>query len=500
MKKIPIAFLAMAGWACAQGPSLPFPLTVTDFSHDYVKVAWDDFGIQPTTDKWSLQVKVKGDWDTTNTRVFSATTNTFGSLQEETTYEFRAVFRGVPSYTLTVTTPAAFSGSVTAMPAGTGELADDLLVGWDLEPGAVGYVVRYDLIASGPFGPPTGFVTRVINSGTIGQTTFEDLNSGSTYFVEVHALLPGDARTGWASPDANAVLGFPPPQNFNATRVEGAPVRLFYDQELGADTYTIERSEDNPDNFMFLASVLSNSIEYTDASADAQTHYYYRIRSNASNPTETSDWTYDDVWSSKPQPPGGVMALAQSDSEVLITWNEVPGVTEGYEVQRSESPFTVYETIGFSQTDGFLDGLDEDDPIAPGVTYRYRVISLSGDGLLGRVKNASTRQEDDKKHHEGAKLPVGPHATPDSLKEPQAGEEHLDHLNPSTTVVTTLAGNTPRKARLRNSSQLAFSSATGGRKWINTPRVRKESGDIVSTLATLVSVLGSSISPSVARG
>lgn len=387
-----LAILLLAPAARGQGgPTTAFPLTVINYSHDYVTVSWGDFGIQPTSADWSLQQKVKGDWDTVTNRSFHLTDGRFRNLTEETTYEFRVVFNGVASHTLVFTTPPAFSGTVSAGPAGADDLADDLLVSWDLEPGAVGYVVRYRLVTEPSF-VSVPFFTRVINSGSIASTTIADLVAGNTYYVEVHAQLPGAERTGWASPVDLAVLGFTPPENFNAARVAGAPVRLFFDQEPRADTFTIERSEDTPDNYQFLAEPFFNATQYTDSSADPQTRYYYRIRSNASDPVEISAWAYDDVWSSKPQPPGGVTATALSDSAVLVLWSEVPGVTDGYEVQRSVSPFTEYETIGFSGTDGFLDGLDEDNPISPGETYRYRVISLSGDTLLGDSVPSLTAQ------------------------------------------------------------------------------------------------------------
>ncbi|MEO9803740.1 MAG: PHB depolymerase family esterase [Reichenbachiella sp.] len=154
------------------------------------------------------------------------------------------------------------------------------------------YYVERSLSSGGAF---TTVATLAVNS-----TSYSDVSlaASTTYY---YRITVGDANSNTAtSQEVSATTqsggsGTPPapPTGLNATSTGSSSVQInWLDNSNNEDSFILERSLDNETNYVVIANLSANTINYSDTGLNHSSTYYYRVKaSNNEGPSAYSNST-----------------------------------------------------------------------------------------------------------------------------------------------------------------------------------------------------------------
>jgi Calcineurin-like phosphoesterase/Purple acid Phosphatase, N-terminal domain len=193
-----------------------------------------------------------------------------------------------------------------------------------------------------------------------------DVNGAQVTVTPINALgQPFDAQVYDFSPDNTPPTA---PSNLQATAPVGDRVDLTWDASTdasGIEAYDIYRDGN------LLDSVDGATLDYSDTTVSANTHYDYFVKArdpsnNTSDASNTAGITTPGLDTEDPQPPTNLNAMAPSAGRVDLTWNagsDNVGVT-AYDIYRGGSLLTSVDgsTLAYS-----------DLTVTAGTPYSYTV-------------------------------------------------------------------------------------------------------------------------------
>ena len=151
-------------------------------------------------------------------------------------------------------------------------------------------------------------------------------------------------------------------------------IEIAWNAVLGATHYKLYRSETSGGLFEQVGGDISVT-RYRDDTISAGASYYYQLE--ACNGDECSGRSFEGLLTLLA--PSALMATAQSDSEISITWNEVAGATH-YKLYRATVSGGSYTPIGGEITAiGYLDS-----GLSVKTAYYYRLEACNSGGCSGR--------------------------------------------------------------------------------------------------------------------
>jgi preprotein translocase subunit SecB len=189
------------------------------------------------------------------------------------------------------------------------------------------------------------------------------------------------------------VLGYNKPANLNALALSDSQVLLTWEDKVtGEDGFVIEYSTDG-NNFSELTTASKNSINYFHTNLDSDTFYFYKVyafddegQSDYSNLAFCKTQTPP---SSAPDAPTNLQAVALSDTQIGLEWDDNSSNEDGFRILISTDgvSFSTLETVTPNTTSYTSDELD---PLTP---YYYKVIAYNDfdDSEDSNVANATTQ-------------------------------------------------------------------------------------------------------------
>ncbi|MFT5141020.1 MAG: M6 family metalloprotease-like protein [Rhodothermales bacterium] len=226
--------------------------------------------------------------------------------------------------------------------------------------GDVHHATGVDAMGPGPGGHPN---TDTYQGGTISQTG--------------HVISDISASGPSMTFCLNGCLGLASPSNLTATASGSSTINLSWTDNSGPDEtgFTIEHSLDGND-WGFEGSVGANATAYADNSLTAGSTHYYRVQ--AFNGAEVSGWSNtanDTTADLPPATPASLVATANGENQVDLTWTDSSNNEDGFRIERSLSSGSGFvpllPSVGADVTTFSDTGLNAS------TTYYYRVYAFN---------------------------------------------------------------------------------------------------------------------------
>ncbi|MDL2280639.1 fibronectin type III domain-containing protein [Selenomonadales bacterium OttesenSCG-928-I06] len=269
--------------------------------------------------------------------------------------------------------------------------SSSIIVTWSATAGAILYFVYRSTFQNGNYELAT----------TTPNTSFTDtgLDANTTYYYKV-AAYNGSEIGLMAGPVSATTFSDNPPQpplNVVARALSQTSIIVSWSPVNNADLYYVYRSDSENGTYSLVG--ITPTTNYTDTGLNPGTTYYYKVASlnNSTGLGALSNFTNATTFSLGV--PQNVVAQAQSQSTILVTWDPVEGAVS-YFVYRSLSPEGPYEFVAGTTIPEYLD-----TGLTSSTTYFYKV-AVFADGFTGQMSDyadATTWPE-----------PPDPHA-PDNL-------------------------------------------------------------------------------------
>lgn len=215
---------------------------------------------------------------------------------------------------------------------------------------------------------PTNLIFRFLARDSAGYENYDDV----TVLVNPVQSTPN-------APSGLIAMAYQGPEN----RLE------WTDNSLDESEFRIYVSTDDSD-YVLLMTTNSNITVSTDATVESDQIYYYRV--SAYNEIGESTWSSASVIS-YPFPPVAVSnlsAVADSDTQITLTWIDVSTTEDGYYIYRSTDDFTTSNLLSdeAANTNSYVDaGLIE------ATTYSY-IVAPYGSGGATASEIVSVRTPD----------------------------------------------------------------------------------------------------------
>jgi len=286
----------------------------------------------------------------------------------------------------------AVDASVDADPDATPPIPADipgLKVTWNSVSGATDYVLYIWNEGASPAAWQTvgsesdnSLTDEEVEERTVTVTsadTARDILAGQTYYFVIRATAGTDSSD-WSAPvsgttkatrpvmpttdvdhdnDANTPdVPTPTDNGMTVTARSESLLWISWSSIPNATSYRLEWRHDR-NNAPWNALPNTEATTYAHRGRSAGTTYWYRVR--AENSGGVSDWSAGKsgtTWSQALRTPTNVMAEDASDdtnSQIKLTWDEVTGATDGYQIQRwngTTSMWVPIDTDGDANVDG----------------------------------------------------------------------------------------------------------------------------------------------------
>lgn len=276
------------------------------------------------------------------------------------------------------------SGQVSAIPSESGggvpppptaltavALATSISLDWPSVGGAVSFNVKRSTTQGGPY----SFLKNVGPSEALDTTAVQ----GTRYFYVVTSLNAGGQESP-PSPEADAILGSPPPvgvpANLSATPLTSS-IALDWNPVTGASSYRVKRSTTSGGAYAFLKEVTGSDT--LDTTAQNGVTYYYVVSSISFEGVESGNSAQvSATLGSNPAPaaPTNLSATGQP-SRVALSWSAVSGAGT-YRVKRSLTSGGPYSILSTAAPTTYVD-----NSVSIGTPYFYVVSALSPSGTEG---------------------------------------------------------------------------------------------------------------------
>lgn len=161
------------------------------------------------------------------------------------------------------------------------------------------------------------------------------------------------------------------------------------DNETGFEIY---RSVTNNSNHQLIATVDAETTAYSDLTLSGSTRYYYKVRAINNNGSSTYSNEVNKttpVSPNTPNVPNTVVAIADSPSQINVSWNDISTNETGFEVHRSTASNGTYTLVYIAATDvtSFVD-----NSLDAYTTYYYKVRAVNSGAYsaFSSIANART--------------------------------------------------------------------------------------------------------------
>ena len=228
------------------------------------------------------------------------------------------------------------------------------------------------------------FAQGVATTSYVDQT----ITAGRLYFYRVSAV-----NAAGESDPSNADMGFAgqvvslaeTPSGVQASQGELGQITIHWDSSIGADFYTVYRSDFPYGPFAALLTEIETT-EFEDQQIEFNVHYFYRVSAHnqfgESSPSQIAEGF------AQMGPPSGPTNLEASDGlfrdRVLLSWDEVPHA-DSYDVYRAPegSQEFILEASELTAPEY------EDYTVAPDTVYLYRVsaVNAAGESDLSEIES-----------------------------------------------------------------------------------------------------------------
>ena len=180
------------------------------------------------------------------------------------------------------------------------------------------------------------------------------------------------------------------PTNLTASAISSSEINLTWtDNSDNEDGFKLERKELGG-TYTEIKTLAVNVTSYSDTGLNPDTTYYYRIR--AYNSFGHSDYSNEANTTTKPagtapSKPSNLTGIANSTSEISLTWTDNSGNEDGFKLERKAEggSYTEIKTLSSNAT-SFTDS-----SVSPDKTYTYRVRSFNSIGYSDYSNEVSVK-------------------------------------------------------------------------------------------------------------
>jgi titin len=166
------------------------------------------------------------------------------------------------------------------------------------------------------------------------------------------------------------------PGGLTATATDASTIDLQWVDHAGDETgYEVYRSDGSADSYRRVAQLAAGAAAYQDAGLTGNTRYWYKVRAiNAAESSAFSNEADASTLPLPPTPPAGLLAAAQSATEIQLNWQDASDNETGFSLQYASpnADFIPLATVAAGVTSFAATGL------LPGTTYTFRVRALNG--------------------------------------------------------------------------------------------------------------------------
>jgi titin len=299
---------------------------------------------------------------------------TIGTTTSATSINDSGLAAGTPMYYQVVAVDSggesAPSGvvSVTTAPNPPGNVAVDISgnperVTWNAAPGATGYIVQRSTDDASFANVGATITPGFTDSGQAAATT---------YYYRVIATLPGAQSL----PSVGVSVTTPtsaPVGTVAAAGSSASQTTVAWGPVSGATGYLVQRSIDGSTGWATVGTT-TNTTTFTDTGLPAGTTFYYQVV--ALSPGGDSAPSAAISATTLPATPTHLTATAISDTQINLSWQDVPGET-GFVIERAPAGSTSFAPIGIV---GPGTTVFDNAGLTPGTPYSYTVVAVNGSG------------------------------------------------------------------------------------------------------------------------
>lgn len=224
------------------------------------------------------------------------------------------------------------------------------------------------------------FILIATTTANIMAYSDADLAAGTVYFYRVRAINDV-GNSAYTTETSVTTLPLPPaaPTTLTVVAESATQADLTWDDLSDNESaFQLERSLEADANFAIVATVARDVAAYSDATLHANTSYFYRVKAiNAGGSSAYSTEAEVTTPNAPPAVPSTLTATGTSPTQVNVTWTDVSGNVTGFELERSLTPGSEFQSI--ATTAGNVTTYSDTDLLAD-TPYFYRVKAINDVG------------------------------------------------------------------------------------------------------------------------
>jgi hypothetical protein len=363
-------------------PATPTSLTASTLGSSQIRLTWNDAANNETGFKIERALASTGQWVQVASVGSNVHTYTDSGLSDSTAYDYRVCATnsvGDSAYTAPVTQTTASVVQVPAAPkslAATAVSTTEITVRWtDASSNESGFEVERSLAGANQWVRLTTVSANV--------TSFADsgLAAGAAYDYRVRAVNVAGGSAYATATGATLQAAPAAPGTLTATVNSQTQITLAWADNSNNETgFLLERSTDGS-TWTTLGTLPANITGYTNTGLAAGTTYLYRVA--AVNAGGASGYSFAQATTlaqvttgSTPAAPTPLTAVANSQTQITLTWADNSVDETGFLLERSTdgTTWTTLGTLPANITAYTNTGL------APSTSYQYRVSAVNASG------------------------------------------------------------------------------------------------------------------------
>jgi len=189
--------------------------------------------------------------------------------------------------------------------------------------------------------------------------------------------------------------GDPPsaPTGLASTAQSKSQILVTWQDNSGSeDGYKLDRRLSGATDWVRVFTSGPNVESRTDGSLTASTKYYYKVKAYNENGNSAYS-NVDDATTQAdvpvPSAPSGLVATAQSGTEILVTWQDNSSDEDGFKLDRRQSGTTPWERV-FTSSAGVESRTDAGLSLGTKYYYKVKAYNAGGDSAYSSIDDATT--------------------------------------------------------------------------------------------------------------